>query len=170
MCVCVCLCLCVCAEARRKCLKQGRRKHRNTMTSPLHARLRKHISNRQTRRVRSMHLSLSQTHTNTHTPDMGHTLWPTSLISFIQPLRSLLSGSFSPSRLWSIHPPYFQLIRHVVTFVTLQRDSRFLWNVHKLACAQTQGRPHFGEIQNTSIDLILINDLSCTDFTVMCFG
>lgn len=67
MCVCVCLCLCVCAEARRKCLKQGRRKHRNTMTSPLHAHLRKHISNRQTRRVRSMHLSLSHRHTQTHT-------------------------------------------------------------------------------------------------------
>lgn len=95
-------------------------------------------------------LSLSQTHTNTHTPDMGHTLWPTSLISFIQPLRSLLSGSFSPSRLWSIHPPSFQLIRHVVTFVTLQRDSRFLWNVQKLACAQTQGRQHWSNFDKRS--------------------
>lgn len=144
------------------------------MTSPLHAHLRKHISNRQTRRVRSMCLSLlsllslSQTHANTHTRYGSHTVahFPHFIHSAfaITPFRIFLSF---PALVYSSSLLSVNTARCYLCYAAARLSI-------PVKCAKTGLRTNTGQAtfwrNPISIDLILINDLSCTDFTVMCFG
>lgn len=140
------------------------------MTSPLHAHLRKHISNRQTRRVRSMHLSLSltDTHKHTHARYGSHTVahFPHFIHSAfaITPFRILFSF---PALVYSSSLLSVNTARCYLCYAAARLSI-------PVKCAKTGLCTNTGQAtfwrNPTSIDLILINDLSCTDFTVMCFG